>query len=94
MAIAVVLEFSDGTVAQYDQVIEKMQFSPGGSGAPGGMFHWVTSTDPGIRVTDVWQTREQFDAFAQEKIGPITAEFGLPAPEITFYEVHNYLTAG
>ena len=67
----------------------------GDDGGPGGLFHWVTKTGDGIRVVDVWESREAFDRFAQEKIGPITQEVGIPsAPELTFYEVHNYLTAG
>lgn len=95
MPVAVVLEFKDATLEQYDQVIEKMGFAPGGVGAPGGLFHWVTATDDGIRVTDVWETAEQFQQFADEQIGPITQEVGIPAPpEVTFYEVHNHLTAG
>jgi hypothetical protein len=95
MAVAVVLEFEGATLAQYDQVIEKMGFSPGGPGAPGGLFHWVTQTDNGIRVTDVWQDRETFERFAEEKIGPITADVGIPGPpQISFLEVHNHLTAG
>ncbi|MDQ6777350.1 MAG: hypothetical protein M3071_14285 [Actinomycetota bacterium] len=95
MAVAVVLEFEGGSLAQYDEVIDKMGFTPGGPGGPGGMFHWVTETDTGIRVTDVWATREDFDRFAAEKIGPITRQVGIPAPpNITFFEVHNYLTAG
>ena len=51
MAVAVVLEFRGATLDQYDQLVEKMGFSPGGAGAPGGLFHWVTQTDGGIRVT-------------------------------------------
>lgn len=95
MAIAVQLDFTGGTLDQYDQVIQKMGFRPGGPGAPGGLFHWVTKTADGIRVVDVWASREQFDAFAQEKIGPITQEVGVSGPPaMTFYEVHNYLTAG
>ncbi len=94
MAVAVVLEFPGGTLGQYDQVIEKMGFEPGGAPDPGNLFHWVTETSDGIRVTDVWEDRETFDRFAKEKIGPLTAEVGVPGPpQITFYEVHNYLTA-
>jgi len=75
----------------YDEVIARMGFTPEGPGEPGGLFHWVATTDDGIRVTDVWQTREIFDKFAAEKIGPITAEVGVPGPpKVTFYEVHNY----
>lgn len=95
MPVAVVLEFSGGSLEEYDKTIERMGFTPGGPGAPGGLFHWVTATGDGIRVTDVWETREQFDRFAEEKIGPITAEVGIPGPpQITFYDVHNHLTAG
>jgi hypothetical protein len=94
MAVAVVIDFPGGTLDQYDQVIGKMGFTPGGAGAPAGLFHWVTATESGIRVTDVWKTKEDFEAFAQEKIGPITAEVGLGPPQITFHEVHNHLTAG
>ena len=95
MAVGVVMTFAGATLDQYDQVIEKMGFSPGGAGAPGGLFHWVTQTDDGIQVTDVWQNREQFEQFAEEQIGPHTAEVGIPSPpEVSFHEVHNYLTAG
>lgn len=55
----------------------------------------MTKTADGLRVTDVWDSRETFDTFAQEKIGPITQEVGVAGPlEIQFFEVHNYLTAG
>ena len=95
MAVGVVLEFQDATLDQYDQVVEKMGFRPGGPAAPGGMFHWVTKTDGGFRVTDVWTDRETFEKFAQEQIGPYSQEAGITSPpQITFYEVYNYLTAG
>jgi hypothetical protein len=95
MAIAVVMEFEGGSLDQYDQIVQLMGFEPGGRGAPGGLFHWVTRTDSGIRVTDVWSSREQFEQFAQEQIGPFTQQAGITAPPvITFHEVHNYLTAG
>jgi hypothetical protein len=95
MAIAVVLEFKDATLDQYDEVIEEMGFEPGGQGPLGALGHWVTGTDDGFRVTDLWARREQFDQFAAEKIGPLSQEAGLTAqPETTFYEVHNYLTPG
>jgi hypothetical protein len=92
MAIAVVLEFEGATTAQYDQVLEKMGLTPGGDTAPGGLFHWVTPTATGIRVTDVWETKEIFETFAAEQIGPFAAEVGFPSqPVITFYLVHSFL---
>jgi hypothetical protein len=95
MAVGIVLEFEGATLGQYDQVVEKMGFSPGGAAAPGGLFHWVTQTNNGFRVTDVWRDRETFERFAQEQIGPYTKEAGFEGePEIRFSDVHNYLTAG
>ena len=95
MAVGVQMDFRGATLEQYDQVIDKMGFQPGGPGAPGGQFHWVTKTDDGIRITDVWDSREIFDKFAQEKIGPMSQEVGVPGPpEIKYFEVHNYLTKG
>ena len=94
MAIAVQLDFKGGTLAQYDQVVKKMGFKREGSGGPGGLFHWVTKTSDGIRVTDVWKTKEVFGKFSEQKIVPITKEFGLPQPTVQFFEVHNYLTKG
>lgn len=95
MAIGVQLDFTGATLEQYDRVIEKMGFRPGGPGAPGGLFHWVTRTDDGLRITDVWDSKDTFEKFAQEKIGPITQEAGMQGPpETQFFEVHNFLTAG
>ncbi len=46
-------------------------------------------------MTDVWDSKEEFEQFAAEQIGPITTAAGVPGPpELTFHEVHNYLTAG
>ncbi len=95
MAIAVQQDFPQTTLAQYDEVIKRMGFRPGGPGAPGGLFHWVTATADGIRVVDVWESRAQFEKFAAEKIQPLSVQVGLSGPpKITFFEVHNYLTKG
>jgi hypothetical protein len=95
MAVAVEMNFKGATIDQYEQVIGKMGFTHGGPGAPHGLFHWVAQTDDGLRVVDVWDSKEEYERFAQEQIGPYTQEAGIPAPpEVTFHEVHNYLTAG
>jgi hypothetical protein len=95
MAVAVTMDFEGATLDQYDQVIEKMSLQPQGAGAPGGLFHWVTATDGGIRVTDVWESKDQFEAFAASQIGPISVAVGVPNPPlVAFYDVHSYLTGG
>jgi hypothetical protein len=95
MPVAVVMDFKDATLDHYDQILEKMGLTPGGAGPPGALFHWVATSNDGMRVVDVWETREQFERFAGEQIGPYSEEVGIPnPPDINFYDVHSYLTAG
>ena len=95
VAVGVQVDFKGMTLEQYDEVIKQMGFEPRGAGGPGALFHWVRKTSDGIRVTDVWERQEDFDKFAEEKIGPITQAVGIQAqPEIQYFDVHNYLTAG
>jgi hypothetical protein len=91
MAIAIVMDFPGATLDQYDAVIESMGLEPGGPTPEGAIFHFVTPTEDGIRVIDVWETQAQFDKFAQEQIGPQTQKAGISGPPVmTFHEVHNY----
>jgi hypothetical protein len=94
MTVAVDLKFDGGTLEQYDEVARLMEYEPGGVAPPGCLFHWGALADHGLRVTDVWETREQFEDYAREKIGPFSQQAGIPgAPRITFYDVHNYQAA-
>lgn len=94
MAVAVIMEFNGATLAQYDQVIEKMGLTPGGAAPAGALSHWVAATDNGILVTDLWQSRELYDSFAKDQIGPYSAEVGIEPPKVTYYDAHNYFTEG
>jgi hypothetical protein len=95
MAVAVIMEFAGATLEQYDQVIGKMGLTPGGPAPAGALGHWVAATDDGILVTDLWETRELYDAFAKEQIGPFSAEAGFPGPPaVKYLDVHNYFTPG
>jgi len=90
MPIAVVMDFVDATLAQYDRVSAAMGSEPD---APDGcLFHWVTATAGGIRITDVWESAAQFERFALDRIGPITDAVGVPW--LTFYDVHGCRAAG
>lgn len=92
--IAVVMEFQ-GEMRQYDEVLDLMGFTPKGSGADGGLFHWVTEIEGGARIADVWQDRETFETFAETQLIPYTAKVGVEAAtSTTLYDVYNYFTAG
>jgi hypothetical protein len=92
MAVAIEMNFKGATIDQYDQVIEKMGLT-GGSTPPGAISHWVAKTDDGIRVVDVWETKDVFDRFAADQMGPYTREAGIDEePEMRVYDIHNHLT--
>jgi hypothetical protein len=94
MAVAVEMNFKGATLDQYDQVIALMGLTPGTPAPTGGLFHWAAETEDGIRVVDVWETKEQYERFAQDQIGPYSQQVGIPAPpEVTYREVHNIIKA-
>jgi hypothetical protein len=91
MAVAIEMNFPGATLDQYDQVIKLMGLE-GGNMPPGAISHWASATDGGLRVVDVWESREAFDKFAQEQIGPYSQQVGITEPpETTYHEVHNHL---
>ena len=95
MPIAIEMQFSGATADQYDRILEKMSLTPGGSTPPGAIFHWAAKTDDGMHIVDVWETKEHFERFAEEQIGPYAREVGIEGePEMRFFDVYNSLTAG
>ena len=91
MAVAVICTFPGGTTETYDDAVKALGLSAGGQ-HPGALFHWVAKTDSGIQVTDVWESREEFDRFLQEQVIPASMQAGLPEPRLEFVDVHAYMT--
>ena len=91
MAVAIEMYFKGATPEQYDKIIELMGLTSGDT-PPGAIFHWAAKTDDGMRIVDVWESREVFDRFSQEQIGPYSQQAGITAPPETIYrDVHNHL---
>ena len=94
MAVAIEMTFEGATVEQYEKVLELMGLAPGRPTPPGALFHWMAVTDTGLHIVDGWESREVFDRFAAEQIGPYSAQAGITnPPEMTFYDVHTFLSA-
>jgi hypothetical protein len=92
MAVAILMDCRGVTLEQYDQAIESGGFLPGGPLPPEGLFHWVTKTDDGILIVNVWETRAGFERFVTETVAPLAGEVGVVEPPvIKIFEVHNYL---
>jgi hypothetical protein len=92
MAVAYKMKFEGATLEQYDQVMQLMGLTGDAEPPEGAIFHWVAQTTDGLIVMDVWESDEQFNKFAEEQIGPFTAQVGIGAPpKTTRFEVHNML---
>ena len=62
---------------------------------PGAMFHVVAATDSGVRVTDVWESAEAFDAFVRDRLMPGIQELGIPRePQVEILPAHAVFNPG
>jgi hypothetical protein len=75
------------TTEQYDETIRRLE--QGGDFPPDGLeYHVCFHADGLLRVSEVWASREQFDAFGQ-RLMPLLGEMGIDPGEPKILEVHN-----
>ncbi len=75
------------TTAKYDEVMRRLEAA--GVGMPDGRLYHVCYGDPnGLRVVDVWETMEKFDAFGAVLL-PILSSLGIDVGTPDVREVHN-----
>lgn len=87
MSILVRFSPSSITTEQYDESVRRLQAE--GEWPPDGAdYHLAFFVDGALRVSEVWDSREKWEAFG-ERLMPLLADIGIDpgAPEIL--EVHN-----
>jgi hypothetical protein len=79
----------DVTTEQYDETISRLQ-SDGGDFPPDGMeYHCAFMAGDGkLRVSEVWDSQEQWEAFGQ-RLMPLLADVGIEPGTPEILEVHN-----
>jgi hypothetical protein len=88
MAVMLLMKWDDVSPEQYDRVIEELDID--NDPAHGGLLHLAGNDDGGLRVTDIWESQEQFERFAQERMMPAVQKVGIDGqPEVTFLELRN-----
>jgi hypothetical protein len=101
VAVGVLITMPGVKQEQYEQVNKKMfggkSMEPGD--APSGLVvHTAGPTPDGWYVYDIWESKEDFERFGQEKVGPAVQEVmgtdmsGSPPPQ--FFEIANLVKAG
>jgi hypothetical protein len=74
------------TQQQYDETIPKIEAT--GQWPPDGLdYHVCFGEEPNLLVSEIWDSREQFEAFG-ERLMPVLQEAGIEPGEPTVYEVH------
>jgi len=87
--MSVLIRFAPATLttAQYDESIRKLETA--GDFPPDGLDYHVCFGEEGIlRVSEIWDSREQLEAFG-ERLMPILAEVGIDPGEPEIVEIHN-----
>jgi hypothetical protein len=90
-ATSVLVRFTaaSATTEQYDETIQRLEKS--GDWLPEGLeFHVAFESDGKFRVSEIWDSEAQFDAFGK-RLMPILEDVGIDpgAPEMV--EIHNII---
>ncbi len=89
MAYAVLFTTQTMTKAKYDEVMARLEQVGAGPHQVDGLLHHTCFGEDGkLRVLDVWESLEKFQAFGGTLL-PILAEIGLDPGDPDVSEVHN-----
>jgi hypothetical protein len=75
------------TAEQYDESVRRLEES-GAWPADGLEYHVCFGSDGNLRVSEIWDSKEQFEAFGP-KLMPVLSDIGIEPGEPELLEVHN-----
>lgn len=87
--MSIVVRFAPAglTVQQYNESVRRLEEM--GLFPPDGMdYHVCFGSDGDLRVSEIWDSEEQWRAFG-ERLMPLLAEVGIEPGQPEVYEVHN-----
>ena len=87
--MSVLIRFAPASlsVEQYDEAVRRIQEN--GEWPPDGMeYHVCFGSDGNLRVSEIWDSQEQLDAFG-ERLMPVLSEVGIEPGQPEVLEVHN-----
>lgn len=87
--MSVLIRFAPATLtaAQYDESVRKLEAA--GAFPPDGLdYHVCFGSDGNLRVSEIWDSREQLDAFG-ERLMPVLSEVGIDPGTPEVVDIHN-----
>jgi hypothetical protein len=93
MAIVMNMRWDGVTPEQYEAAREQVGWE---QRAPeGGLLHIASFADDGLRVTDIWETADDFNRFVEGRLMPVVREIGLQGdPDVTITAMHAVWNPG
>jgi hypothetical protein len=89
MAITVIVTPSSMDARQYDEANKRLE-AAGASAPPRRLYHVCFGTGTSLRVVDVWESQDAFNAFGQTLM-PILRLTGVDPEQLEVAEVHNII---
>ena len=89
MTVVSTLDVADLTVAEYRKVMDELGVERRPEG--GIYLHLTTPTEDGFRVVEIWDEKEGFDRFVEQRLAPASAAVGVEhSMGITVTALHNF----
>ena len=89
MSIVVRFNPTNVTREKYDESVRRLERAGAWPNPPGLELHVLFGSEPNLRVSEIWDSQEQLEAFGQQLM-PILADVGIEfSAEPEIFEVHN-----
>jgi hypothetical protein len=93
MAVMMIMSWQGVSLEQYEDAKKVVRWEE--DPAVGGILHATAHDGNGLRITDVWETPEAFQAFVDDRLMPAVQELGFPGqPDVEIYPLHDLWTPG
>ena len=87
MAVVMHMSWPEATIENYEQLRGIVSWEK--EVPPGAIFHVAAQVGDQLRITDVWETAEDFQAFVDNRLMPAVQQLGLPGqPTIEILPAH------
>ncbi len=87
MRIVMSMKWDGTTLGQYDELRKSVNWE--GNTPKGGVFHVAGFSNDTLKITDIWESEDEFNDFAQNRLMPSIAQLGIKGePQVEMYPVH------
>lgn len=92
MKVRMEMKWDGVTPEEYEQVRKIVDWE--GNKPTGAILHVAGFSNNALRVTDIWESAEDFNNFAQNRLMPGVAQIGMRGqPEVEIFPVHAIYAA-